>query len=130
MDWPEHYPEKCPPKRSRSAEGVVFRLMSGKRPTERDFRSYRLQYPTRNFGGKLCIACGVSIYTDLEDVQRLRNRVPAARRKHVCGAELLPEYGKMLLTSSPDEHSHHTWWFPGNVRPWTFFAVVSQPTAS
>lgn len=115
MDWPAFFPEKCPPPSALDASGEVFRLVSKNLPQPSDFRCYRELYPSRDFGEKLCQACGLSIFLDKSDVDRLRRRVPATRKKLLASGQLISAFGKILPTPHGASRSHHTWWLPSGI---------------
>jgi len=123
MQWPNYFPSGCPYEDSFLAAGAVYRLINKKAPEERDFLSYRLLYPDKVFNVPECIACGLSIYTDVEDIERLKRRVPATRNKRVTVGILHESLGKMKPTGH-DEASHHTWWVPLGSQPWLLFSVI------
>ena len=126
MTWPKHFPPGCPPAVAEDANGSVYRLTSGEEPREGDFISWKQRDPERDFGDRECRACGLSVYMDLGDAQRLRSRIPAMKRKRIAIGELEPVAGKILPTPSAGGGSHHTWWVPSAVQPWTLFQSVQN----
>lgn len=124
MQWPDYYPEDCPPENARPASGVVYRLIRQSHPTSKDFRSHRETQPHRTFDVPECIACGLSVFMDIEDVIRLQKRVPALRRRRVAKGTLVSDLGNMLPTPSRTGRSHHTWWVPVSTQPWELFQVA------
>lgn len=119
MQWPDFFPEGCPPDNARPANGDVFRLISAARPKEKDFKSYwELGRATDS-----CVSCGLSVYTDSSDILRLFNRIPGLRKKKVIIGTLKPEMGQIKKTANY-ERSHHTWWLPEGIQPWFSFQVV------
>jgi hypothetical protein len=70
------------------------------------------------------LANGISVYFDIEDILRIKKRVPALRKKLIAAGVLPPERGKILHTPSPEAESCHTWWIPKGCQPWKFFHVV------
>ncbi|KHD08392.1 hypothetical protein PN36_02060 [Candidatus Thiomargarita nelsonii] len=129
MTWPSHFPPKCPPEKAANLDGQIYRLISGNFPKKKDFQSYCLQYPNRNWGGKTCQACGLSVHTSLEDClenyNRLKRRIPSLRKK-IAVARGNNAMGKILNTPSKEDSSHHTWWLPVELeKPWELFEVVT-----
>jgi hypothetical protein len=106
-----------------AASGIVYRLIRGANPTSGDFKSYRELYPERIFYAPECQVCGLSVYTDIADVERLKRRVPATRKKKVSYGELTREFGMLLHTPS-FEDSHHSWWLPVGIQPWLHFKTL------
>jgi len=75
MDWPNHFPEDCPPNATKDADGEeVYRLVDQNPPSDLDFISHRLRYPKREFSDE-CKACGLSIFTNVEDSIKLRKKI-------------------------------------------------------
>lgn len=106
----------------------MYRLTLKEQPKERDFRSYFVLKPEEQWNDS-CVACGLSVYTSPEDVFRLKRRIPAARAKWIAKGTLTATHGLMTNTSSV-EKSHHSWWVPVGIEPWTFFIVVYKPDGS
>lgn len=124
VHWPDYFPQDCPPQDSRPALGEVYRLINGALPNENDFKSYRQRgrkISAAPFGE--CQACGLSVYTDVEDVSRLKNRIPSQRKKVIVVGMLHPGLGKILPTPSHNEKSHHTWWVPEGCAPCDVFSI-------
>ena len=74
MQWPDHFPDDCPPENALSASGEVYRLVRKVPPKKLDFKSHRENQPNRKFNAPECTVCGLSVYTDTEDIHRLRRR--------------------------------------------------------
>ncbi len=72
------------------------------------------------------MACGLSVYRDLQDVRRLQARVAAHRGKPVAAGELTSELGVTKPTPTRKESSHTTWWLPDGVDPSPQFTIVSE----
>lgn len=122
MTWGSYFPEGCPPEDASPAEGVVFRLTKGDQPRHGDFVPYRKNKPGDDFDGKACLASGLSVYRDYQDIVRLQNRVGGARKKKVAVTiqDLDHSHGVMKPTPSI-ESSHITWWVPETVSPAPLF---------
>lgn len=123
MAWPNHFPEDCPPIAAKDADGEeVYRLVDQNPPSDLDFISHRLRYPNREFRDE-CKACGLSIFTKLEDSITLRKRLPALRDTLIAMGNLPNDAGKILPTPWMG-NSHHTWWVPDGVKVLGFFRVI------
>lgn len=111
MTWSQHFPQNCPPQTAIDLNEPIYRLISGNIPKNRDFKSYWLQYPDRNWGEKACQACGLSVHTSLEDClenyNRLKRRIPSMRKK-IAVAKGNDTMGKILNTPSKEDLTHHT----------------------
>lgn len=128
MSWPAHLPQDCPPPEAQDALGEVFRLVDHSSPHPHDFRSWR----EMNMGKELpqgvteCQACGLSVYRDQEDANRVIRRVPRFRQAKVAYGLLRPDFGKLLSTPSKTSKSHHTWWVLADAEPWNVFQIVTK----
>jgi hypothetical protein len=123
MDWPNHFPENCPPNAAKDADGEeVYRLVDQNPPSDPDFISHRLRYPKREFFDE-CKACGLSIFTNIEDSIKLRKRLPALRDTSIALGKLPSEAGKILPTPYSG-NSHYTWWIPNGVKVAGYFKVI------
>ena len=118
MPWPAHLPNDCPPDDAEPAAGQVFRLVDGK-PSEDDFKSHYELDPERAWTD-LCLACGLSVFADVTDADKARNRFPALRSRAIAHATLDGTIGVMKPTG---KRSHRTWWLPGGCQPWLVFQV-------
>jgi hypothetical protein len=125
MQWPDYFPDDCPPAEAQPASGQVHRLIAGQGPTNQDFRPYREIYPMRKFDAPECMVCGLSVYRDIADIARLKARVPAMRKRLIADGVLQPSLGKILHTPGR-EKSHHTWWTPVGAEPWLIFEVMQR----
>lgn len=125
MNWPDHFPPGCPPEAAEVTHGVVFRLVEHEHPKERDFISYFLAKPNETWKNP-CKACGLSVYTVLEDVLRLKRRVPATRRKWIAKENLQEQDGRFMHTPTNGD-SHHSWWMPNDIDPWNRFTAYLNP---
>lgn len=123
MQWPDFFPDECPPDNSESATGIVFRLISGNKPKEKDFLSYRELYPSKKFKLPECRVCSLSVYKLADDIERLKRRVPATRKKKLSKGSLSSKYGKIKHTPTQGD-SHHSWWRTENSQPWLRFEVI------
>ncbi len=128
MQWPDYFPENCPPETAQPALVKVYRFIDSDFPTPEDFRSWREQNPDLicPTGLTECQACGLSVFTSEEGVRIARKRIPALRKKKAAIATLTPNLGLILNTPSKRTgNTHHTWWIPVGIEPWTLFQVVN-----
>jgi len=124
MQWPDFYPDNCPPEDAYPSSDKVYRLVKGNPPGPESFMSYREQQPDQHFGQAECKACGLSVLKDLADVSRLQKRVPELATRLVAQGSLNPSLGMMKHTPSLERRSHHTWWVPSGAQPWKLFQVL------
>lgn len=128
LQWPDYYPENCPPETAEPASGTVYRLVQNDPPQAEDFQSSWEEFPGR-FPEPTIINSGVSVYTDPQDIdrlfERLKNRIGHLRNRKTARGELNPMLG-MIQNTPSHEKSHHTWWIPIGTEPWLVFKVISE----
>lgn len=125
MEWPDFFPFNCPPDNAQTPQGEVFRFTDRRVPREKDFISYQISKPGSVWPDP-CIACGLSVYTDINDIPRVRKRVPPTRKKWVARGILEEKDGLIALTKAR-EPSHHTWWVAVGLEPWAKFTALLAP---
>ena len=76
LEWPDFYPEDCPPGEAEPASGIVYHLVQHDPPQTEDFITYYEDNPKffESNPHLICKGCGVSVYTDLIDIRRLKKR--------------------------------------------------------
>ncbi len=124
LEWPDFYPENCPPVEAEPASGTVYRLVEHDPPQKEDFLSTWEEFPGR-FSEPTTINSGVSVCTDLQDIDRLKKRYGHLRNRKTAKGELNPQLGK-IQRSQGFTNSHVTWWIPVGAEPWRFFEVIDN----
>ena len=104
--WPEYYPENCPPNEARKETLEVYRLVDNNPPVKKDFLPSIIEYPNRQFPD-ICLACGVSVFTDIRGTKRTKKRYKALRNKKIAKGKIFKDDGLILETLSK---YHITWW--------------------
>ena len=122
LEWPDFYPVNCPPKEAKPASGTVYRLVRYNPAQAEDFKTPWEEYPGR-FPAPTITNCGLSVHTDLQDSEKLKNRIPKFRRRQIAEGELNPTLGMIQHTRSL-EQSHHSWWIPIGTAPWVVFNII------
>lgn len=122
MDWPNHYPPQCPPSEAETAQQTIYRFLARRNARARDFLSYyeidikKVQEGKKerpeDWGGKACIARGLSVFTELDHCYEMQALVPAMRKKSVGELELASADGARLLRTRGQHPEHHTLWLP------------------
>lgn len=106
--WPNYFPEQCPPVDARNDNIQVFRLVDGAPLSAKDFRPTVIEQPHRAFeADKLCAACGVSVFRNVQDVIKKRSRFKPLRSKKIALGSITEVDGLVLETFEP---THMTWW--------------------
>ena len=128
MEWPDFYPENCPPAEAEPASGIVYRLVIHDPAQEGDFKTPFEENPER-FNNKPDIKnCGLSIQTDIRDseqLQKMMKMVPRFKNSQIAEGELNPTLGLIQHTPSSKYKSHHSWWVPIGAKPWVVFKIIS-----
>lgn len=106
--WPSYFPDQCPPADARNDNVQVFRLVTGTPLSAEDFLPTIAEQPHRDFDvSKLCAACGVSVYRNVQDAMTTRARFKALRSRKIARGRITESDGVILETFTP---SHMTWW--------------------
>lgn len=118
MAFADNCPENCPPPDAISPKGMrVFHLLKSI-PIDPagDFRSKltrELSLPPVHRTLKqsqFCQSCGLSVYTNLEDIRNMQKVAKGLNKKVVGVKNLEMNHGKIKSTPTNDASSHHTWW--------------------
>lgn len=128
MEWPDFYPENCPPEEGEPTSGIVYRLVRNDLPQTKDFTTFYEENP-KFFEGNphlICKGCGVSVYRDPKDITRLKKRYKKFKNRHIAEGKLHSALGVILHTPSPRIISHHTWWVPVGTKHWLVFKVIGE----
>ena len=123
MEWPSFYPANCPPAAAEPASGTVYRLVQHQPARSEDFQTPWEEYPGR-FAEPTATNCGLSVHTDPQDSEKLKNRIPKLRKRQIAEGKLNPTLGMIQHTPSL-EQSHHSWWVPIGTEPWVVFNIIS-----
>jgi hypothetical protein len=106
--WGDHFPVSCPPGNARPKNiDPVYRLTLHIPPTDEDFLSHK--EANRPYQPeKECEACAISVFTDLDQIQKMKKRIPMFRNKgYIVKGQITKETG---VVSEPDHKSHINWW--------------------
>ena len=128
MQWPDYFPDDCPPQGAQPATGDVYRLVKQNPPESKDFMPLREKKTSEDFGEKECQACGLSVFRNVEDAIRVKSRARGMEKRIVSKGTLSPHLGRIQNTPSKMFGKlHHTWWVPTEGQPWSIFRVVQIP---
>ncbi len=105
-EWPDFYPDDCPPSDANDLDGVVYRLVKSNPPTEADARSHLELGASPK--APPCQRSGLSCALDREYLEDVRRAVPYRRKNRIARGEFHSEHGKIKQTG-PDR-GHHTMW--------------------
>ena len=125
LEWPDHYPDGCPPSIARPRSENVFVFVRRRRPTGADFRSKHDRGWRPEEGAdssEHCRACGVSVSPTLTDAQELQKLIPFFAKLRIAAGPPTP--GVVASTHGPfPQLNHMTWWIPRGATPWRGFNV-------
>lgn len=124
--WPDYFPENVPPAEAKPAAGRSYRLVNQIPPTPEDFQSTYEDDRARDFGEMFWMACGTSLYTNVQDSIKVRARYKALRKKLVAVGDLSPPMGMMQATPSRAAATHLTVWFCTTATPHESFVAASE----
>ncbi len=123
--WPDYFPNQCPPVDARKDWLAVFRLVSQNPPAQGDFLPTIKESPHRQFTDEnLCIACGVSVFKNIDDILKKREKYKPLREKKVASGIILPDDGLVKETGG---QSHLTWWLQTEEPHTSFREVLNVP---
>lgn len=119
MTFLEKLPDGCPPDDAIKIdyEVGVFRLVKTDPPTDSDFKSYRKLNPIKKYDVPECIACGLSVYADIESIKNLI-KLPSLKKKKICRVNL--SSGAGFIKATGKDPMHRTWW------PFQSFDIISN----
>lgn len=116
--WPAHFPDDCPPAEARADDVHVFRLVTTIPPSPADFMPTNVEFPHRAFKPEdFCCACGVSVFTNVADVEQRRSDYKPLRTRKIAQGLISTQDGLVLETFRP---SHMTWWLQTDTPHVTF----------
>lgn len=130
-EWPDYFPESCPPNDASPAKGSFYRIVDEDPPDGEDFLgNLRLQQLGLRFKNRKkrwsdeCLAVGVSILADRDEALRLRESVGPMRDKAIAYGDITGDGLLKHTPNDPDQLSHHTWWIPISVEAHEYFRVT------
>lgn len=125
--WGSHLSD-CPPEDAEPAFGIVYYLVFNNPPLQKDFRPLVGRNPgewKKRSQASKCRANGLSVYKNMEDAIKTREKYQSLRNTKPVMCELLPEYGMIKSTPAVGRPSHHTWWPPIDMEIWYLFVVIT-----
>lgn len=124
--YPEGWPNNCPPSDAVDANGDYFRLVFSDPPSKRDFQSYA-ELGLRHHEDE-CLRCGLSVFRAASDAARLYRYM---RKRHPKGVNLGHLVARLELSSVDGKtgqtrrQAHFTWWpYAETNRATTFRSIV------
>jgi hypothetical protein len=122
--FPNHYPEGCPPV-DTELPGEYLHLVphADRPPRKRDFYSCYEKGKGKDLpDSEACSIRGISIHTDERDLQRLLRLWPKMQERCIIRIKLPGGHGVVQHTPSEDGGpSHHDWWVPVGVDACSYF---------
>ena len=126
LNFPDYFPEGCPPSEAKFMEIGVYRFCANSTPCEEDFKSFYLSNPEK-YNGKTQ-SYGISVFPSLEACAKARNKCPSLMKNYkYCSNGITYKYtGKILETPSNNNPKHITWWLFDGVKPHTYFVTCGE----
>src|ERR1700734_861045 len=94
--WPSHFPTGCPPSDARKSNASYYRLVITNPPSATECVSKWIQLNGRGItDDRACQSCGLSIFGDIRDAERLQKSVPGFRTYQVATVNLNDSAGKV-----------------------------------
>lgn len=121
--FPDYFPEDCPPVEAKSIDFKVFRLSKHANLTEDTFKSFYQINPERWMG--VIQSYGISVFHTKEDCESALRKSPCLKKrmKYYAFGIANKDSGKIMKTPSKDNPRHYTWWLYEGVKPHTYFKV-------
>lgn len=117
-DFPDHYPDSCPPTTATDGSGVVFRIV-GADPIQASYFVSHYDLGT----GKSAAECerrGLSVFNSYKGAQHRLHLSPHLGTR-IASGELNADAGKLSL---PNRGGHMTWWVCSGFDPVPLFSGV------
>lgn len=130
-EWPDYYPESCPPSDAATPTGSCYRLVKKAQIAEQDLMSHlELHLKGIRFQGDKpwddsedCQRSGLSVHSSKEAADRKRKSSGGMRRFKIAEGRI-KGIGLMAETPRVSGDDHHTWWCEDDVDLVPLFKVV------
>lgn len=128
-EWPDEFPENCPPPNAVSSRGTYYRVVKHSPPSSSDFVSVynenqgRADRLVESGDISQCRIMGLSVLSELSDAIQCIKWMPRMGSL-IATVATHPEEGKMLATPARRRPSHHTWWVIRGFDPSTNATIV------
>ena len=111
VQWKNAMPEGCPPDDVLIPQEHLFYryTLQTDKCTDEDFKTYRQQNPTRDWGELLPLASGLSVLDNLDKAKR-NMKLPMLRSKFKGIGELMLNPNDGVVKQTGAHKSHYTWW--------------------
>lgn len=125
--FPEHYPEGCPPANAIATNGNVYRLTHNNPARESDFLTYVTT--GQRTSGDRCLRCGLSVFetqrgaAELFRYMQRRHPNGTSLGRFIARLQITPEDGLISYTGRPP---HLTWWWYDDVDPTATFREIVE----
>lgn len=121
-NWVEELPKACPPEDACvSNNQVFFRLVDSIPPEEKDFYSYRMEFPNKKCRNE-CIARACSLWVSDEQCKLLQG-LPAHANQKIIKLTLSPNSGLILVNRSS---GHVSWWWRKGFNPINHCSIIDS----
>lgn len=122
IKWADDFPENCPPAKAINRGLEAYRLLKKRSPEETDFKTHKeLNIPFKKTNE--CLACGLSVYTDIDAIYSMLKKVPKMRKKFKFYAKGIVPTDAGVLLETPEKSRHYTWWVYPETNPMDAFSI-------
>lgn len=122
-----YHPEilaRCPPVEAEPANQTIFRSVRQNPPVGADFDS---DVEVKKASKDNCQCWGCSVWPTLDAAKHGRSVLPYLKKRYVVAGDLKPTDGQLMLTPTPDQPLHTTFWKVHRLDVSPRFKVVLAP---
>ena len=126
--FPDFFPEGCPPEDSIQENIEVYRMIVGENPNSADFKSFhelgrtasKIPYPFMEYG--------LSVNKDLNELKKIVKAAPVMKKKfkNIARGVLSNETGVIKHTPTKQQKNHITWWMFKDINACNYFNTVKE----
>lgn len=120
MDFPDYFPDYCPPDDAVDGPMLLYRFVFGNPVADADFRTNYEKGTQKD--QDFCMRCGISTFDKPERAKEFSERVPAFRKAHLAKG-LVPEDAGKIKKTEERAPGHHTWWPYSDVDRKSYFVI-------
>lgn len=123
--YPDFFPNGCPPNDAAPLELKVYRLVKGDKIAKSDFKSFFEEGRDARHPKFPYIEYGLSVNTDYEEIKKYWRGSPALRKqfKNLATGVTYERTGVVKSTPTKMQKNHHTWWLCTNATPENYFII-------
>lgn len=123
--YPDFFPDGCPPNDAESMEIKVYRLVKGDKITKSDFMSFYEEGRDARSPIFPYIEFGLSVNSEYDELKKYWRGSPALKKKfkQIASGLTHKNTGVVKPTPSKMQKSHYTWWLYKDAKPEKYFNI-------